>query len=846
MKESDHPYGTAAETNASLSISGFLEIALGLAAVVAAVHFLNIEINLKLIQLLYVVAGGFVLYAFAPLTWRLPLLGALNVAAMFVLLTPVQALLLLGFALLLFAILNLSASVTIRSVLIVAIGLLFALFRMDVLPFAHGVILPILGSLFMFRTILFLHEQRFVKKQADIWLRLNYFLLLPNLVFFIFPVVDYKTFIGKYYSKPALETYRKGILMMANGVFHFFIYRLIYYYLVPNPAEIFTVFDWLQFIIASYALIVRLAGIFHFSAGVICLFGFDLPPTFNHYFFADSFSDLWRRINMYWRDFMMKVFYYPIYFKLKHLGTINAIALSILITFVFNWFLHAYQWFWLRGSFLYTIQDITFWAVFGIVVMLNSVYMAKAKKKKSKISGFPLKASVFHVLRVIGIFMFMAFLWSWWITPSIPAWFSILTVWSEVTFPQVATIIAGLALILIIGTGFLYLQYRYERDPKPAIARWNLKYPAAILGIWLMALIGFKPVSNALGDWLDTDMEPVLTTQLNEADRDMQFKGYYENILSTSNNLIASPLSDIESQKPDDWEQLHNEDVLIKTNDLITKELMPDIDIKFKGSRLTSNSLGLRDRPMEKERSPGTLRMIILGGSIEMGSGVEVNQTYENIFEDMLNEEDIFKPYQRVEIVNFAVSGIHLPQHIARVDQWAADYDPQVIIYTAHTDEINRIMTNLYYLHRDTIDLKYRFLKRTIGRLDLPRNVSETGFWQALRPHMRDVIAWGLKRIKRRTERMGAVPVWMFVPTLDGKISPKQDERLLEQAKDLGYEIIDLRGFKGDLTNEELMLRPWDTHPGVQGHRLKAEKWMKELKKNEDLIQRILDGYESN
>ena len=40
---------------------------------------------------------------------------------------------------------------------------------------------------------------------------------------------------------------------------------------------------------------------------------------------ASSFTDFWRRINIYWKDFMLKVFYYPAVFRLKKLGATNAI-----------------------------------------------------------------------------------------------------------------------------------------------------------------------------------------------------------------------------------------------------------------------------------------------------------------------------------------------------------------------------------------------------------------------------------------------------------------------------------------------------------------------------------------
>ena len=64
------------------------------------------------------------------------------------------------------------------------------------------------------------------------------------------------------------------------------------------------------------------------------LFGFNLPETHHRYFLASSFTDFWRRINIYWKDFMMKVFYYPAYFRLRKLGDTKALVLATAFTFL--------------------------------------------------------------------------------------------------------------------------------------------------------------------------------------------------------------------------------------------------------------------------------------------------------------------------------------------------------------------------------------------------------------------------------------------------------------------------------------------------------------------------------
>jgi hypothetical protein len=37
--------------------------------------------------------------------------------------------------------------------------------------------------------------------------------------------------------------------------------------------------------------------------------------------------------------------------------------------FFATWVLHAYQWFWIRGSYLLAWNDVLFWAILAVLVM---------------------------------------------------------------------------------------------------------------------------------------------------------------------------------------------------------------------------------------------------------------------------------------------------------------------------------------------------------------------------------------------------------------------------------------------------------------------------------------------
>jgi len=97
--------------------------------------------------------------------------------------------------------------------------------------------------------------------------------------------------------------------------------------------------------LTGFLLYLRVSGQFHLIVGTLHLFGFHLPETHRRYLLASSFTDFWRRINIYWKDFMLKVFFYPVHFRLRRWGATKALVVSTLLVFAATWFFHAYQWF---------------------------------------------------------------------------------------------------------------------------------------------------------------------------------------------------------------------------------------------------------------------------------------------------------------------------------------------------------------------------------------------------------------------------------------------------------------------------------------------------------------------
>jgi len=144
--------------------------------------------------------------------------------------------------------------------------------------------------------------------------------MLPNVCFPLYPVIDYSTFTRTYYDRDAIRIYESGMRWIVRGLLHLVLYRFVYLHLAGDPSELHTLGDLVQFILSTFLLYLRVSGQFHPITGVLHLFGFRLPETHHLYYLASSFTEFWRRINIYWKDFMLKLVYLPELLPVAPLG----------------------------------------------------------------------------------------------------------------------------------------------------------------------------------------------------------------------------------------------------------------------------------------------------------------------------------------------------------------------------------------------------------------------------------------------------------------------------------------------------------------------------------------------
>lgn len=552
----------------------------------------------------------------------------------------------LGIGLLLFGTMHLPISVKWRMVAAATLGFAILLSPHFAPAAALHAAIPIVGGLFMLRSMLYLYELQHEADSSANWIeRLTYFFLLPNVALPIFPIVDWRIFRSQHSNEPSNELVLRGVRWIANAMLHFIAYRLIYHYLVPTPSEMTHPRGVWVYFASNYLLIVRLAGIFHLSAGILCLFGWDLPRTFEHYFFARNFNDLWQRVNRYWRDFVMRIFYYPLYFQLRRQGKIQAMVLTLAIVFVANWFLHGWQYWWLRGAFLFKVQDAIFWGGFGAAVIVNSVVTVKLRPRTPR----PFQ----HAVQIAGIFWFMAILWSIWVSPSLGDW-------AQVSAPILKHGYLAVASGLAFFAGSVLIAWIFIMVERMQFQELNQRAPVAVFVLMLFLLGGPQIFASKI--WSES---------LNAADKELQFRGYYEEIVPSSTLALESKVESLDI--------VHNQ--LLVDQKLPTRRFKPNLNVRAKNAAFVTDSLGIIGTGFASEPTEDELRVVMIGGSMEAGIGVAPEFRSHLIAERWLNERLAAEGIDlHVQILNFAVTASHLIRRLHQLKRAEKLANPHMIV----------------------------------------------------------------------------------------------------------------------------------------------------------------------
>lgn len=808
-------------------------ILLQLIAINLLVFWYDVESFLNLDKLLLVASIGFIVNSIISRPYRLYFFLLLGLVLLFLLngLTGMIGVLCIG---IIVTLISVFLDKFLRNILLVIVFLglivLMALKPDWLVP--HLVVVSTLGSMFIFRLSIFLFDKTYQKERPKLIKDITYFFMLPNMAILLFPAVDYKLFLRNYYSDSAISIYKKGVQWIVLGLFHLLVYRVIYYYFLLPPTEVTDVVSLWHYMTTNYLLIIRLSGLFHISVGVLCLFGFNLPRVFDNYFLASGFSDLWRRINIYFRDYLIKLFYYPLFFKLRKYGDLNAKVFAILVIFFITWFLHSFQWFWLRGYFPLRMVDIVFWGVFGILVAGNAIW--ESKRKSNQIDKKSWKYSALMTTQILGMFLFMSVLWSIWSSTTMGSWLYVV----KNIFAGSQLQFLSLFIILIVAWIFGVVIYRFfelkefgkvmDPDPKTKLASY---WSVAML--FILMVFQLQPVQTLMAKHSNIDLIGFLEPKLNIADENLLVDGYYEEILI--GNELTNPVGEIVERR-DRGRFLHSEGALL-VDDIRIVLGKPNISFTFKEKPYTTNFLGIRDQNYSKIKPTNTIRTGILGGSYVNGSGIADNELFDELLEQKLNSLNNKDDY---EFWNFGNPGFDLVQCIYDFEmKEAVKYDFDNLIYISHGIDKFKNLRTLATAIESGKTIPYDFIQKIIDKSSIDENSTSMSVYDKLEPFADELVTGLYQYLYDFCLQNNIKPIWIYWPTTD--VHPFVEmypEDLSLLVKEIGFTVIDLTDVYKDYKAADLFVTPKDRHPNALGHSLIADELYEILNSSPEILKK--------
>jgi alginate O-acetyltransferase complex protein AlgI len=686
----------------------------------------------------------------------------------------------------------------------------------------------ILGSMFMFRLMIYLYDLKHRTAPFSPARAISYFFLLPNVSFPLFPVVDYKTFCSTYYNEEWPRVYETGLKWMFRGVIQLLLYRIIYQYAPLDVSKLSSAVDAAQYMAAMFLLYLRVSGTFHLIVGLLHMFGFNLPETHHLYFLATSFTDFWRRINIYWKDFVMKLFFYPTHFKLRKMGTLWAMSVATVVTFLVTWLLHSWQWFWIRGAPLLAWNDFAFWVILALLVLVTALYEAtRGRRRTLTPSRVTLPRRFLTGLQSAGVFSLMCILWTFWTSQSWAELQTLADAASRPTLRDAAIVFAGLGAICVCGM----LWGRSSRETSEGRSTQEARRPfsfwpsAASVATGTLVLLVAPSVATQTLPSVRHIVARLHRDVLNARDLASQRRGYYE---------------ELDIARMDTWQWRRTEEpegwgkgfklFYRQRADFMLKDIAPAVSTFLGGGPIRSNRWGMRDREYERIKPSNTYRIVLLGGSHDQGTGVKEDETYENIVEEHLNQEPPSSRYSRYEILNMSVGGTGVFQRLLRLEEQGFQFEPDAVILSVAAADRQFFSRHL----SQTLSLKiepplgYReILEQVARKAGIRAKMPDIMIERRIRPYIGELYGWTFRRLAHQCKEHGIRPLIIYRPVpvdFEGweQASRSEITHLVQAA---GIKLIDLSPAFDSVTDRDtLMLAKWDHHTTVLGHQLLANK----------------------
>ena len=812
-------------------VAKFLGIVLQLSLLVVVVQQYHLEHQAFYHNMMLLAFYGFLFHFFLPEKFRLPFFLLLSLAAVPGILGFQVGFTIIFIGLILLGLAHLPVRLFVGTAILLMACVLLALLRIGLISLsAPTAVWPVLGSMFMFRLIIYRLNRQRQKEPSNIIQALSYFFLLPNITFPLFPVVDFNTFCRSYNQGARFQIYQNGVKWIFLGVIQLILYRLIDSYLVIAPETVSSTGELIRFVAGGYLLFIRITGQFFLVIGILNLFGFNLPRTSDQFFLASSLADLLRRANTYWKEFLQKLFFYPIYFRLRRWGTAASIPFSIIIVITIAALLHSYQWFWLTGSFRLTTQDLLFWLVLCFLLILSASF--ERSGHAPGVRPMNLRNIARLSLKITTTFTIFAVLWSLWTSRSLSAWLSLWLVGFD-SLNSILLVFVTLAGITITLGGIIWIRRATELSSGKKKNRLGIFNPVVLYGgiTFMLVLVGSPAVYSLFGESAAGFMADFKAPHLSNRAISLAQYDYYETLASTE--LFNPDLWEIYDKRPYYWPLIQDTTAANLTRDFSLIELVPSKRSRFHSLTFTTNRWGMRDQEYEQMPAPGTYRVVLVGPSYVMGSSVADGEPFEAVLETRLNQEFGGQEYYKYEILNYGIAGSSALAELWLLETKGVSFEPDAIYFVSHNVEEEKVVTHLANMAITGVEIPYDYLQEIVSQAGVEQGMPQGEAERRLMPYRADIVSWTYNRIVALAQERGILPVWIYLPPPERDISEEVGRHLMGLATEAGFTIIALSDVYAGYDLDMLIVAKWDRHPNAAGHRLIADRLYTALREEE-------------
>lgn len=140
------------------------------------------------------------------------------------------------------------------------------------------------------------------------------------------------------------------------------------------------------------------------------------------------------------------------------------------------------------------------------------------------------------------------------------------------------------------------------------------------------------------------------------------------------------------------------------------------------GTVATANAMRFRGPEVPPHPDPGTIRIILLGGSTTHGFGVNDDQTIDAHMRRLLKEKYPSTPF---EVVNLALDGYDAYQLLQRLQTDGLPMSPSIVVLNTGINDVR----NAHYSNLTEADPRTLIWESVLGRLRLEQERGGPSFW---------------------------------------------------------------------------------------------------------------------